>query len=162
MYKLLKLTKLLRIFKIIKDRNRLAKYFRSLMYVSIYEGIERFIFSQIGFIFLVHIVSCMWVLIAQFEAEDEKDESWMVDYKELPSNELYLVSIYWTITTITTVGYGDISAGMTIEYIYSIIIMFTGIIAFSFASAALTSFFDSYDTENAIYKEKLAVLNKIL
>ena len=35
--------------------------------------------------------------------------------------------MYWTITTITTVGYGDISAGTTAErYIYIIIYKIDG------------------------------------
>jgi len=38
--------------------------------------------------------------------------------------------------------------------------MYAGVIAFSFATGALSSFVQSYDSENAIYKEKLAVLNR--
>ena len=30
------------------------------------------------------------------------------EYDNLSSEELYLKSLYWTVTTITTVGYGDV------------------------------------------------------
>ena len=39
--------------------------------------------------------------------------------------------------------------------------MLIGVIAFSFASGALASFLQSYDNQNATYKDKLATLNRI-
>ena len=43
---------------------------------------------------------------------DETTSDWINagEYSELPDNQLYLTSFYYTITTMTTVGYGDISA----------------------------------------------------
>lgn len=62
------------------------------------------------------------------------------DTSIMSDSDLYLTSFYYTITTITTVGYGDISANTNNEKIVAIIIMFTGVIAFSFASGSLTNF----------------------
>ena len=53
--------------------------------------------------------------------------------------ELYLTSFYFTITTIVTVGYGDITAVSMIEKIVSIFLMITGVVAFSFATGILAS-----------------------
>lgn len=53
-----------------------------------------------------------------------------------------MTTIYFVITTITTVGYGDISAGVgssTWEQLINCLIMFTGTIAFAFASGLLTN-----------------------
>ena len=48
--------------------------------------------------------------------------------------------MYFTVTTITTVGYGDISGNQTqSEKIFCIFIMVAGVIAFSFASGSLAS-----------------------
>lgn len=52
----------------------------------------------------------------------------------------YLTAFYFTITTITTVGYGDFSPGTFIEKIVGIFIMFVGVMAFSFASGSLASY----------------------
>lgn len=52
---------------------------------------------------------------------------------------MYTIGLYWTITTITTVGYGDISATNTHERIVASIIMIIGVIAFSFAIGSLSS-----------------------
>lgn len=59
---------------------------------------------------LCHIATCLWVIIPQFTTtEDNFSGTWMEDMNEMDSTSLYALSFYWTITTITTVGYGDIS-----------------------------------------------------
>ena len=55
--------------------------------------------------------------------------------------------MYFSVTTITTVGYGDISATATNERILSIFIMIVGVIAFSFATGSLTSIISNVDTQ---------------
>ena len=52
------------------------------------------------------------------------------------------------IVTLSTVGYGDVLAKTPLEYIFSIIVMLVGVIAFSFASGALTSIISNYDNTN--------------
>ena len=39
--------------------------------------------------------------------------------------------------------------------------MIVGVMAFSFASAALASILSNYDTQNAKYQEKIMILNRI-
>jgi len=75
--------------------------------------------------------------------------------------DIYIYSIYWSVTTITTVGYGDISGENNLEKGYCIIVMLIGVICFSFASGSLSSILQNYDNQNANYKEKLSVLNRI-
>ena len=73
----------------------------------------------------------------------------------------YLSSLYYTITTITTVGYGDISGNTPLEKIFCIFIMIIGVVAFSFASGSLASILQNYDSSNAKYEEKLQMLNNV-
>jgi voltage-gated potassium channel Kch len=40
----------------------------------------------------------------------------------LPQVTLYIASLYWTFTTLTTVGYGDIVGYTTEEYIYTMVV----------------------------------------
>jgi hypothetical protein len=88
--------------------------------------------------------------------------TWMEgDIIKMPPGEQYLASIYFTITTITTVGYGDVTIRTKMEKIFCIFLMLVGVLAFSFVSGSLASSLQSYDTESALYKEKLTILNKI-
>jgi hypothetical protein len=47
--------------------------------------------------------------------------------------------MYFTITTIATVGYGDISGKNTTERLVAIIIMILGVVSFSYATGSLSS-----------------------
>ena len=69
--------------------------------------------------------------------------------------------MYYTITTITTVGYGDISGVTPLEKFLCIIIMLIGVITFSFASGALASIFASYDKTNAKLEEQMEMLDTL-
>ncbi|CAM9654046.1 unnamed protein product, partial [Discosporangium mesarthrocarpum] len=39
----------------------------------------------------------------------------------------YVAAIYWALTTLTTVGYGDITPGVTAEQIYAMFCMILGV-----------------------------------
>ena len=72
-----------------------------------------------------------------------------------------MVSFYWATTTITTVGYGDISGTTDIERIFCTIIMLFGVIAFSFANGSLTSIIQNIDSNNALFEQEINMLNEI-
>ena len=59
--------------------------------------------------------------------------------EDLDNFDMYWLSMYFSVTTITTVGYGDLSAKNTPERILGIISMILGVIAFSYATGALSS-----------------------
>ena len=63
--------------------------------------------------------------------------------------QLYITSFYYTVSTITTVGYGDISGVNTLERGMAIVIMILGVMAFSFATGSLSSILQNYDHANA-------------
>lgn len=70
-------------------------------------------------------------------------------------------SFYFTVTTILTVGYGDITANSIYEKLLCILLMIIGVISFSFATGALSSIISNYDTSEAKLKEKISTLNQI-
>lgn len=94
----------------------------------------------------------MWVFVSKLSETDEDSATWIrsnIDEKKTKPEELYLLSAYVVVTTMTTVGYGDISPVNPLEQIFGIILMIVGVIAFSFASASLASILSNYDTQNA-------------
>jgi len=79
----------------------------------------------------------------------------------MSEHELYIMSLYFIVTTTATVGYGDMSASTTIERIFCIAIMFAGVTSFTFISGALSSILSNYDTSQAALHEKLLYLGKL-
>jgi Ion channel len=79
----------------------------------------------------------------------------------MEDGELYLTSFYFTVTTIVTVGYGDITAVSKIEKIVSIFLMITGVVAFSFATGILASIVQNQDSSEAKLKEQMSLISEI-
>ena len=59
--------------------------------------------------------------------------------------ELYAASVYFTMQTLTTVGYGDIVIVRIGERMLCILLQFIGVIFFSFASGSLTNIISNMD-----------------
>ena len=57
--------------------------------------------------------------------------------KDLSDSEIYLSSFYFTITSFSTVGYGDVSANNNYERIFCIFIMVVGVTAFMSAAVEM-------------------------
>ena len=72
--------------------------------------------------------------------------------------DLYITSFYFTVTTIMTVGYGDITAYSMIERCLCILLMLIGVVALSFATGAISSIITNQDSADAKLREKLATL----
>jgi hypothetical protein len=72
-----------------------------------------------------------------------------------------MTSLYFTVTTVLTVGYGDISANNDIERIFCIFLMFIGVFLFSFATGSITSIISSRDQDEAELKKKMLMLDTI-
>lgn len=85
-------------------------------------------FERLSFFFLVllllcHFVGCLWIFIARnIEDPQIEGDNWIEagEFQDLTMSELYATSCYFTMTTITTVGYGDISGNSTIERVICI------------------------------------------
>lgn len=61
----------------------------------------------------------------------------------------YLVSVYWALQTLTTVGYGDITPRSVYEKIAGLIWMIIGVGFYSFTIGNLASIFKQIDIKAA-------------
>lgn len=129
--------------------------------MQIGQGFERLLFFIFSSCLLLHIFACLWVFFSQLAPDDEP--RWLDDdsIKNLSYGEIYLSSIYFTITTFSTVGYGDISGNNNYEKIFCIFIMMIGVTAFAAGTSFLTNLLQNYDQENGHLQEKVMKLDKI-
>ena len=84
-----------------------------------------------------------------------------IRYIDNSNFELYILSFYWTLTTVTTVGYGDVSADTTIERVYSLFIMSFGVLLYSFAIGSFSSIVATLDQKTEEMNQKLQILTSI-
>jgi hypothetical protein len=57
------------------------------------------------------------------------------------------------------VGYGDISVINNFERAFCVLAMVLGVVAFGIANGQITSIIANFDSKNALYQEKVEVLN---
>ena len=72
-----------------------------------------------------------------------------------------MMSYYFVTTTITTVGYGDISASNVGERIFSILLLLGGVATFAYASGQMSSIMTNYDSSQVLLKQKLMSLEHL-
>lgn len=98
--------------------------------------------------------------------EDGKKHTWAVKYGSYAANtsgvDLYVVSMYWCITTITTVGFGDITADNNLERVFSILIMLIGVFGFSFMNGTMASLFTSMDSNDVEINKRQEIAERII
>jgi len=75
---------------------------------------------------------------------------------------VYLKSIYWVITTLTTVGYGDYKGYTVQEYLVQMIVEFTGIGIFSYLMGSINNLVGSESTLQDIIDERSENIEKWL
>ncbi|KAL4461552.1 hypothetical protein ABPG74_016176 [Tetrahymena malaccensis] len=111
------------------------------------------LFNQLlSVVFVAHLVSLAWYTLGQYEIQNGYSVTWISknNLNEIPYIQLYIYSMYWSVTTMTTgncnslqyfliiffsflVGYGDISATNYVEalFITCSMILFSCVFAYS-------------------------------
>ena len=97
-----------------------------------------------------HITGCVWVYMAKLD--DFGPGTWVfeMDIDQSSMMRLYIWGMYWAISTISTVGFGDIHAYNSTEVIFSMFWMIFGVIFYSFTIGNLTQIMNELNEEKAI------------
>ncbi|WP_413290158.1 cyclic nucleotide-binding domain-containing protein [Bdellovibrio sp. HCB337] len=77
---------------------------------------------------LVHLVACGWIALGSGTAGVDADKV-----------TEYIKGVYWSFTTLTTVGYGDISAKTNPQMLYACMIQFIGVGVFGYVLSNVAS-----------------------
>lgn len=79
-----------------------------------------------------------------------------------PVGKTYVVSLYWAVTTLTTMGYGDITPKLTTEYIYSTVVMLMGVSFYAYIASNVSIVLSNMDEAGAEYRENMEKLSEFM
>jgi len=158
-YQILELLKLVKLIKCFSKNNLVSNYISlELNEIPFFEDWS-FLLSNILILLLVfHLTACLHIFVSSTTFPN-----WITQ-KELqtsPFIEVYLSSIYFLITTVTSVGYGDIIGNSFTEIIFQIFLLMIGIIAYSWLISSLSNYVQENNKQNEVFNQKLSLLNEI-
>ena len=149
-----RIARLLKILRFTKVSNKSLKI---LMFKQ-FNDIEVFNFVLVTYIF-VHNLACLWILVSGFEDYTEKNMFLRYNLETSSTFDIYLYSVYYIFTTLTTIGYGDIIPFTNEEKMFAILVMAFGIGFYSLLIARLTRILTSIDSRENLVKSKIKYFN---
>lgn len=123
--------------KIVRVKNKLARHLHDVLKIG--AGTERLLFLIIMFLVLVHVLACAWIFIGRYDSDSKTNWIYIFGMTDYEFSQLYVASFYFTITTLVTVGYGDLTATNEKERIVCCALMIIGVISFSYMTGAVSS-----------------------
>ena len=185
--KLPKMIKFLRVARLLKllRVHRLQQIIRYVeLHYNVHQGFSRLV-NIVGTIMIAtHLVGCLWHAIGvdlDVEKSRENCPSHFedVEYSTIDSEfeggwvcreglskasdwHKYAASVYWAFSTLTTVGYGDISARTVAEQCFSMIMMLLGVSWYAYVVGSMTTIISSFDRQNKHIRYKMMQVNTFL
>lgn len=144
--RLLRLFQLPRLFKL----SRLNNFFNSweknhFVNPSLY----RLLLFFLSISLFSHWLACLWLLLGGIPMTTD------------PATD-YSRAIYWVITTLTTVGYGDITPATNVQRYFTIAVMIAGVGSYGYVIGNVASFLANMDIVKTSYKKKMEEVNAFL
>jgi hypothetical protein len=134
--RLLPLTRVLRSARLIEVMSRWAQS------QVVHPSVMRLGFFLFWLLMLAHWIACGWLALGgSGPVTDETDA--------------YVRSIYWTITTLASVGYGDITPTNNTQRIFAMIVMLLGVGIYGYVIGNVASLLANIDVAKAAHRHRV-------
>ncbi|XP_069673245.1 voltage-gated delayed rectifier potassium channel KCNH8 isoform X2 [Periplaneta americana] len=159
---LLKLTRLLRLARLLQKMDRYSQY--SAMILTL---------LMLSFTLVAHWLACIWYVIADKERQ-RNDEQWdlgwihtmakrlNISVNDVTHSESYITALYFTCSSLTSVGFGNVSANTTCEKIFSICTMLIGALMHAVVFGNVTAIIQRMYSRRSLYQTKWRDLKDFL
>ena len=153
--KVFKLSRLLRLLRLVRIA-RMLRILQRLEYsLRIQEGLRQLFAFLAVLVYAAHWFSCCFFALGDMARSD--DEFWAngvgLDGFGIGTN--YLAAVYWSIMTLTTVGYGDVSAINNQQRLLGIFAMICGALLFSYGVSHVVNIVDDLRADTKEFKQRM-------
>jgi hypothetical protein len=158
-FQIFEILKLIKVLKCISRTNVATNYILNVLNsYTFFENWSYLIFNICLFFLLLHLTACIHIFISCTAYPN-----WIIlnnlNYSSFPT--IYLSSIYFLLTTVTSVGYGDIIGNTFTEFCFQIIILLVGIIAYSWLISSISNYVKENSKQSETLTKKISMLNEI-
>ena len=149
LYRLLRIIRLIRIVKLINVKK--LKILNQMKLLSIFStSMKRMIKTMVFCLVFVHLSACFFFLIAKVNEFSPDTWVYQVGLQDATADVQYLNAFYWSMQTVTTVGFGDITPVSNEEKIFCIFWMASGGAYYSFVISNLGEELENRENQNSL------------
>ncbi len=154
--------RLLRLFRLARLAQFMQKLARSNM-INI--SVLRMVFLAFWVLMIMHWTACGWLLmgggnIAGLELSMGNIPEAKIEL--IDPYRLYIRCLYWAVTTIATIGYGDITPQTNGQTLYAMAIELIGAGMYGYVIGVVASLLANIDVARAQYMEKMEKINTFM
>jgi len=155
--RIIRLARLIKLLRVVRASRLLNRYESGLGLSFSWISITK---CSFGMLVIAHWLACAFHLVPMF-VDASPHESWIFasDIQDKKPLSRYLFSLYWSITTVTTVGYGDITPRNDFEMMWCTVFMVIGGIFYAYVMGSICGIVSSLDEAGTCYKRTMDVLN---
>jgi voltage-gated potassium channel Kch len=152
----------LRLLRLLRVVRMLVIFTRWMRRGSSNAGMLRIVRLGACALLLSHWIACAWFLVPYLEAFPA--DSWVAahDLQHASAGTQYVRSLYWTVVTMTTVGYGDITPGRDFEYAFTILVMLAGASVYAFIIGNIVSLLSTLDAGKTRFRDRADAVSQYL
>eukprot|EP00931_Biecheleriopsis_adriatica_P060525 TRINITY_DN36364_c0_g1_i1.p1 TRINITY_DN36364_c0_g1~~TRINITY_DN36364_c0_g1_i1.p1 ORF type:complete len:656 (+),score=91.14 TRINITY_DN36364_c0_g1_i1:60-2027(+) len=150
-FKLIKLVRLSRLSKISQLAGHALDQFMHLEELIQMQWV-RFLYRR-GIVFIGMVLMCHWMACCMKLVDD----GFLSSYQDVGSHPMrqYTAALYWSMTTLTTVGYGDITPASDGERIFCILSMVVGSSFYGYVIGSISALVAQQDLNLTSYFERM-------
>lgn len=138
-FKLFRLLRLLRLLKLPRIIHLMHRY-QKISFIS--PSAFRILLFVVLLTLIVHWFSCGWLILGPELTEGERVTR-------------YINALYWVITTMTTVGYGDITPKGNVQTLYALLVMVVGVGTWGYFIANVANLIGHIDMSKMDFSKRL-------
>jgi CRP-like cAMP-binding protein len=164
--RLLRLFRLARVLKVIQKFEVIKRFKSNWMMVALsrnlrsYGGIGRLTGLLFFVLSMTHFMACMWYYVARINNFDYNTWVSRFEFQDESNSIIYMRCLYFAVTVLTTVGFGDIYAMTVAEIVLVVFWMMLGMTFYSILVGTLSSVISSLDVKASLVNAKMNEIDK--